>query len=115
MSFEAAEICVSGASPQDILWVSIFLWVSLENYGNWNPIYYDEMVVLDSTDFEVCCLLSIFGAEMMMLAYSLYSALLWARAAPTQLSAYANHEFKIIPTPAQLSAYANHELKNWYC
>ncbi len=32
--------------------------------------------------------------------------------APTQLSAYANHEFKIISTPAQLSAYANHELKN---
>jgi len=31
---------------------------------------------------------------------------------PAQLSAYANHEFKIIPTPAQLSAYANHELKN---
>ena len=31
--------------------------------------------------------------------------------APTQLSAYANHEFKIIPTPTQLSAYANHELK----
>ncbi len=30
----------------------------------------------------------------------------------TQLSAYANHEFKIIPTPTQLSAYANHELKN---
>ncbi len=30
----------------------------------------------------------------------------------TLLSAYANHEFKIIPTPAQLSAYANHELKN---
>ncbi len=29
-----------------------------------------------------------------------------------QLSAYANHEFKIIPTPAQLSAYANHEFKN---
>ncbi len=33
--------------------------------------------------------------------------------APAQLSAYANHEFKIIPTPTQLSAYANHELKNW--
>jgi hypothetical protein len=32
--------------------------------------------------------------------------------APTQLSAYANHEFKIIPIPTQLSAYANHELKN---
>ncbi len=32
--------------------------------------------------------------------------------APAQLSAYANHEFKIIPTPTQLSAYANHELKN---
>jgi len=31
--------------------------------------------------------------------------------APAQLSAYANHEFKIIPTPAQLSAYAKHELK----
>jgi hypothetical protein len=26
--------------------------------------------------------------------------------------AYANHEFKIIPTPTQLSAYANHELRN---
>jgi len=34
--------------------------------------------------------------------------------ASAQLSAYANHEFKIIPTPTQLSAYANHELKNWY-
>jgi len=33
---------------------------------------------------------------------------------PTQLSAYANHEFKIIPTPTQLSAYANHKLKNRY-
>ncbi len=32
--------------------------------------------------------------------------------ARTQLSAYANHEFKIISTPTQLSAYANHELKN---
>ncbi len=32
--------------------------------------------------------------------------------ARSQLSAYANHEFKIISTPAQLSAYANHELKN---
>jgi len=32
--------------------------------------------------------------------------------ASAQLSAYANHEFKIIPTPTQLSAYANHELKN---
>ncbi len=32
--------------------------------------------------------------------------------ARTQLSAYANHEFKIIPTSTQLSAYANHELKN---
>ncbi len=32
--------------------------------------------------------------------------------APAQLSAYANHEFKIIPIPTQLSAYANHELKN---
>ncbi len=32
--------------------------------------------------------------------------------APAQLSAYANHEFKIIPTPAQLSEYANHGLKN---
>ncbi len=32
--------------------------------------------------------------------------------ARTQLSAYANHEFKIIPIPTQLSAYANHELKN---
>ena len=33
---------------------------------------------------------------------------------PAQLSAYANHEFKIIPTPTQLSAYANHKLKNRY-
>ncbi len=32
--------------------------------------------------------------------------------ASTQLSVYANHEFKIIPTPAQISAYADHELKN---
>jgi len=32
--------------------------------------------------------------------------------APAQLSAYANHELKVIPTPTQLSAYANHELKN---
>ncbi len=32
----------------------------------------------------------------------------------TQLSAYANHEFKIISIPTQLSAYANHEFKNWY-
>jgi len=31
---------------------------------------------------------------------------------PAQLSAYANHEFKIILTPTQLSAYANHEFKN---
>ncbi len=30
----------------------------------------------------------------------------------TQLSAYANHEFKIILISTQLSAYANHELKN---
>ena len=29
----------------------------------------------------------------------------------TQLSAYANHEFKIISISTQLSAYANHELK----
>ncbi len=33
---------------------------------------------------------------------------------PAQLSAYANHEFKIIPISAQLSAYANHKLKNRY-
>ena len=32
--------------------------------------------------------------------------------APAQLSAYANHEFKIITTPTQLSAYAHHKLKS---
>jgi len=40
------------------------------------------------------------------------SKLFFLVSTPTQLSAYANHEFKIIPTSTQLSAYANHELKN---
>jgi len=45
-------------------------------------------------------------------AFIIFGAYSWWGVGKVQLCAYANHEFKIIPTPAQLSAYAYHKPKN---